>query len=123
MTTEQKKKLLTLILQYSHRTDGVFYNHQIVDQYFVQAESEYTNNRLVKVSCSATDRASYSQQQFVITQEEIDELLSNIDRIPKMDYPEEYCVHSWKVYEGVVHKDYYCVNCNAKRPWTWEDKI
>lgn len=119
MNQENLKRLLKEILAYRRSMDGIFHTPLETTEFSSMVECEYKQLKLVRLSGSYNCKITNFLYMFQVTQEEIDQLVKAMGEAPSTP---QYCLHDWKLYEGIVHKDWYCVRCNQTREWTWTEK-
>jgi|CXWK01.1.fsa_nt_gi hypothetical protein len=119
MRQEDLKRVLKEVQAYKRSMDGIYVTPLETCEFTAMVNCEYQQLKLVKMHGSYNDKISGYFSMFEIDQNDIDELVRIMGDAPNI---EMYCTHDWKLYEGVIHKDWYCSKCNVTREWTWTEK-
>ena len=118
MNEDNLKEILKEALKYNRQCDGIFFTPMETDNWVFVGTIKYVNQVINGIDGSFESKANGFTRMFQITQEEVERLLKSIHESTNPGI----CFHDWKLYEGVIHKDWYCVHCNEKKPWDWTDK-
>lgn len=118
MNKEILKEIVIHVLSYKRTSDGKYFSLIENDVFTCSCYTTYVDQKLSSIEGAYEDITNGVGCMFHISQEEVDEFIQLI----KNSSDTSYCFHDWKLYEGVIHKDWYCTRCNDKKPWSWTEK-